>query len=240
MPHNAASRTGRTIHIIRHAQSAANAGEATHDPALIPLTALGQQQAQALATRLPPRPVAVVASHYIRAQETARPYCERWQRAAALNPLLHEFVTLSPALVAGTTMQERKPQVDAYWEASDPAARHGADSETFAEFAGRVRAFRQQMAALPDGALVFGHGMWFAMLIWQLQGFGYADSTAMRAFRRYQLALPIPNCGVYALRSQELGPGQDDWAVRFDEALYRQLHHGDQQSEARAAVMAGA
>jgi broad specificity phosphatase PhoE len=226
----------KTLYLIRHGQSVANAGEITHDPALIALTDAGRQQARALAAAWPQRrPAAIITSHYERAKDTAQPLCERFARAAVQTPLLHESVTLSPAAVAGSSGAARKPLVDAYWEAADPDARDGADAESFTEFSARVSAFRHTLDALADDTVIVGHGMWFALLIWQLQGFGWADSEHMRAFRRYQLALPMPNCGVYALRSQ----GEGAWAIRFDEALHRLLRHGDAQSDMRAAVMAG-
>lgn len=225
-----------TLYLVRHGQSAANAGEVTHDPASIPLTETGREQARKLAAGLGVQPTAVIVSHYQRAIDTAQPFCQRWGIAAVEHPLLHEFVTLSPAQVNGTTVAARKPLVEAYWEAADPQCRHGDDAESFIGFAARVSAFRETLDTLADGTAIFGHGMWFAMLIWQLQGFGWRDGLSMRAFRRYQLGLPMPNCAVYALRSQRSGV----WSVHFNEDLFRHVHHGDAQAEARAAVMAGA
>ncbi len=61
--------------------------------------------------------------------------------------------------------------------------------------------------------------MWFAMMVWQLQGFGFDNTISMRAFRRFQLGLPMPNCGIYTLTSQ----GKDAWAVKFQEDIYKAL-----------------
>ena len=222
------------IYIVRHGQSAANVGEITHDPAQIPLTQTGVQQAADLASLLEITPRQVITSNYVRAKNTAQPFCQRWGLSSRELPVLHEFVTLSPSVVNGTSVDFRKPLIDAYWDAAEPQVQHGEDSESFEQFAARVNQFRGQLAALGHNTVIFGHGMWFALLIWQLQGFGWRDSLSMAAFRRYQLALPMPNCGVYVLRSQ----GGDSWAVSFQEHLYRKLQH-DSSSDARGQVMGG-
>lgn len=222
------------IYIVRHGQSAANAGEVTHDPAQIPLTSMGRQQAVDLSTLLDIRPSAIITSHYKRAKDTALPFSQRWEVEPSELPLLHEFVTLSPGVVNGTSVDFRKPMVDAYWEAADPVVQHGSDSESFTQFSGRVSEFRDRLDTLQHETVIFGHGMWFAMLIWQLQGFGWQDGLSMATFRRYQLALPMPNCGVYVLRSQ----GQGVWAVSFLEHIYRKLLQ-DSSSDARGKLMGG-
>ena len=55
------------------------------------------------------------------------------------------------------------------------------------------------MNQLPNGSVVFGHGIWFALLFWQLHGHQVADGAQMQAFRDYQLALPMPNCAAFAV-----------------------------------------
>lgn len=223
----------RTLYLVRHGESEANAGLATHDPALIALTDTGRAQARDLAEWLSVHPTAVISSHYERAKDTAQPFTQRWGLVPIEDPMLHECVTLSPRVVGGTDQASRKPLIDAYWQASDPHFQHGDDSESFAQFAARVEDVRQRLDTFVDGTVIFGHGLWFAMLLWQLQGFTYGDALAMRAFRRWQLALPMPNCGVYRLT----GSGAD-WAIRFDDALYRRMHHG--QTPVETDAMAGA
>lgn len=41
-----------------------------------------------------------------------------------------------------------------------------------------------------------GHGIWFALLLWHLLGYSAANAEEMRAFRRFQQALPMRNCAV--------------------------------------------
>ena len=208
--------TPKNIYLVRHGQSLANAGGVTMEHAAIPLTELGHRQAQALAALLPPEPAGVRVSPFLRAQETACPYCERTGHAPVTLALLHEFDTFDPDLLHGMTGEERGPVADAYWQQADPDQRMGARAETFREFGQRVQGFHDTyLDTLPDNAMLFGHGMWMGLLIWKLFGFSADDSRGMRAFRRFQLGLPTPNGAVYRL--SEVAPGQ--WKATVDEAI---------------------
>ena len=95
----------------------------------------------------------------------------------------------------------------------------GPQGETFDEFEQRVAAFLQQLDGIPDRAVLFTHGIWISMLVWKLLGFAAQDGPGMRAFRQFQLGLPMPNCAVYRLR--EVVPGI--WRVQADETIMRKL-----------------
>lgn len=210
----------RSIHFVRHGQSHSNVGGLTMAHHAIPLTELGHAQAQALATLLPSVPSCVWTSPFLRAQDTAAPYCTMAGQSAQALELLHEFEMIDPDLLEGMTGAERRPVADRYWEEADPDRRMGTRAETFREFEGRVEAFRRQwLAQLPDGAVLFGHGMWTALLFWKLLGFQATDSQGMKAFRRFQLGFPMPNGAVYRLT--ELAPGR--WEITADQAAARQI-----------------
>ena len=226
----------KTIYIVRHGQSTANVGMASADPARIALTDLGRQQSLKLAGLLHVAPAQVITSTYERAMDTAIPYCDKWAVTPLRDALLREFTTLSPDSVAHMDGQARLPLIDAYWKASDPQHRHGAGAETFAELAQRVRTFQARLDTLTDNTVIFGHGLWFALLIWQLQHFSDDDHDSMRAFRKYQLALPMPNCGVYRLQSSRQGV----WSVHFDSQLFRQLQEREDRTSEFQALMHGA
>lgn len=209
----------KTITFVRHGQSTANAGGLTMAHDAIPLTTLGHRQAQALAVALQVTPTRIVVSGYSRTHDTARPFCDKVGMAPQVEPLLNEFSTIDPALMQGMDGKQRAPMADAYWQAADPLQRMGTHAETFVEFDQRVSAFMQKLDGLPDQTVVFGHGMWLGMLVWKLLGFKSADSLAMRAFRGFQIGLPLPNCVVYQLR--EVAPGE--WRAQVDEKLLRVL-----------------
>ena len=186
------------IYFVRHGQSTANAGGVTMAHAAIPLSELGRRQAVLVASLLEVEPELILSSTYVRAMETARPFSEKTGCPITPHPLLHEFSALDPALLEGMTT-ERRPIADAFWGRADPDLRHGPGSETFREFSARVTSFASEIPHLPADTVLFGHGIWFALLCWRLWGFSEDSSTGIQEFKRFQRSLPMPNCAVYGL-----------------------------------------
>jgi alpha-ribazole phosphatase len=189
----------KTIIFVRHGESTANAGGITMAQAEIPLSELGTQQAKALAPLLAAKPALILTSGYLRTQQTSKPYCERVGMVTKVNTLLNEFSAIDPALIAGMDGAQRKPFMVDYWSEPNMTRRMGKAADTFAEFVQRVTTFARGMDTLPDGTVIFGHGIWIGLLVWQSLGFTCADDAGMKAFRRFQLGLPMPNCAVYQL-----------------------------------------
>ena len=183
--------------LIRHAQSVSNAGGLTQPHQAIPLTAHGHTQARALGATLAGPASAVMVSRFVRAQQTAAPYCQRFNLDPQVDGDLDEFSLIDAALIEGLDGAQRKPFVQAYWTDPDLHRRQGARADTLAEFVERVRRFQGRMDTLADGTVIFGHGIWLAMLQWHLEGQGVTDTAEMRAFREFQLQLPMPNCAVF-------------------------------------------
>lgn len=204
---------------IRHAQSHANAGGVVMPNADIPLSPLGAGQAERLASLLPAPESAVFVSSFLRTRQTAAPWCARHAFAPATHPLIHEFSTIDHRRIEGLDLAARRPLTEAYWQAADPDFRYGDGAETFREFDARVRAFIAQLDALPAGSLLFGHGMWIALLIWRLRGELGCDSADMRAFHTFLRDLAMPNCAVWRF---ERDPAQG-WQGRSDDALQAKL-----------------
>jgi len=204
---------------VRHGQSTANAGGITMAHADIPLSPFGRLQAKAvadeLATRLIVQPTAVLVSSMVRTWQTAGPLCARYGLTPVVHPELDEFSVIDPVLIAGLKGEQRKHFVKAYWDEAVPHRRLGDQADTFAEFEDRVWRFLVGLPAVPDGAVVFGHGIWFAMLVWQILGYRAIDASGMRAFRRFQQSLPIPNCAVFSLANF----GDDRWSVKAETAM---------------------
>lgn len=139
--------------------------------------------------------------------------------SATVQPLLNELSSIDPALIQGMNGKQRRPIADAYWQAADPTKRMGELADTFIEFEQRVAAFISELDALPDNSVLFGHGIWFGMLTWKLLGFNARDSHGMKAFRRFQMGLPMPNCAVYTLDSS--APGH--WRARVNEDVMHRI-----------------
>jgi alpha-ribazole phosphatase len=210
--------TLKTITFVRHGQSLANAGGITMAHDAIPLTELGRRQAKLLAENLELRPSEIWVSAYDRTGETAQPFCEKVGMRPRVHPDIHEFSTIDPDLLAGMNGEQRRPIADAYWRLADPSKRMGVHAETFEEFDARVGEFVARLDDLPNHALLFGHGMWFGLVTWKLLGFSAVDSLGMKAFRRFQLGLPMPNCACYELQRDDA-----NWRVRVVEPVLRQI-----------------
>ena len=200
----------RVLYFIRHGESLANAGGISMAHESIPLSEVGQQQAHRVAQTLAVKPTQVLVSELIRTQQTARPYCDKHQINHQMNPLLNEFHVISHELIEGMTGEQRRPIAQAYWTQGDVNLRMGIQADTFTEFRERVDGFIDAMPTLAHHTIIFGHGIWFSLLMWRLMGFEAHDKQNMLAFRRFQSSLPMPNGMTYALHTMD---GQH-WAIR--------------------------
>lgn len=191
------------IIFVRHAESVANAGGVTMPHAAIPLSERGKLQAEALAATLPAESAVVLVSEMVRTHQTAAPYCARINVMPQQYASLNEFSVIDADLIAGMDGPQRRLLVRDYWDNLDPNRRWGEKADTFAEFQTRVRNFINELDKLPESAVIFGHGIWLGMLHWLLLGHQSHDIDGMRTFRRFQLALPMPNCAAFHLLRNE-------------------------------------
>lgn len=188
------------IIFVRHAQSAANAGQPTQSPGGIALTESGIEQAAAFARQWPSRPCRILSSPYLRAMQTAQPLALRFNLSVMRAPV-HEFTYLCPVRCAGTTAAERRSWVAEYWKASDPNFRDGSGAETFREFVERAEvAISLLRGCGSEMVVVFCHGQFMQMVRWLgANPLRPIDRSAMRAFRSVDLARPIHHCEQYQL-----------------------------------------
>lgn len=200
-------QNGRVL-IVRHAQSSANAGGRTSDPATIPITELGRSQAECVADLFSHPPGLIVVSSYLRTMQTAQPLMRRFPNVPVEEWPVQEFTYLDPAICRGTTYAERKGLVDAYWEALDPQLRNGDLCETFSGFIERIAGVRArlQRQVLNRCTVVFTHGYVMKALIWlQLYPVAQIRRGEMAAFDSFRRRLSTLNCCV--LHDEVLGTG---------------------------------
>ena len=193
----------KTLYLIRHAQSEANAGGISKPERDIALSPLGREQAQALVARLA-RSNHVYVSELRRTHETAAPYCRAHGITPQVLPQLNEFSCLAFDRIRGMDGTARRPLADAYWQRADPLECTGAGADSFAAFNQRLSAFLAHYPQLEDGSLLFGHGIWIGLLAWRLLGFSAETATDMAAFRRFQTGLPMPNTAVWQLQGDSI------------------------------------
>jgi len=130
----------KRVLFIRHAESEANAGLPTSDPADIALTSRGFEQANFVADLIDIKPDLVITSSYIRTQQSAEPFLKKYPDIKTEIWPIHEFDFLSPKECMNTTVEQRKPWVKSFWAQCETDYTHGEDSELFGEFKSRVLA----------------------------------------------------------------------------------------------------
>ncbi|MBF8766376.1 histidine phosphatase family protein [Pseudomonas putida] len=186
-----------TVRFIRHGESAANAGTATSDPALIPLTEKGWEQARAVAATFDQAPTLIVTSPYERAADTAKPTGARFPGVPVEVWPVEEFTYLSPSRCSNTTAADRKPWVESYWASADPEYVDGPGTESFASLIQRARESLRRLHGMTGHVAVFGHGQFIQAVRWLVaEAPERIDSNSMRAFRAFDLVHVITNCQV--------------------------------------------
>lgn len=215
----------KSVRLIRHVQSAANAGLPTISPDSIPLSELGGSQAQILADHIASAPDLIISSPFERAIHTALPLANRYPQVSLEIWAVEEFTYLSPSRLVGTTQADRKPMVDAYWSEGDQAAIDGPGAESFIELLKRAKVMLDQLAiSTADNMLVFSHGQFIRAAAWFIRH-GEAAGTPenMRLFRELDTKDPLPNCAGYDL---ELWEGQ--WEVKYQVGLHGEVKFIDE------------
>jgi broad specificity phosphatase PhoE len=156
---NEANDTKIEAIFIRHGQSTANAGEWNQPFAQIPLTPLGQHQAEVLAGRWEFVPSLIVVSPFLRTQQTAAPTIARFPRVPVETWPIQEFTYWDIAHWDGSAPEIETEDVERFWRVGDPAVRRG-ESESFGELLGRAEAAlkRLQTLAVKAPVLLFTHG----------------------------------------------------------------------------------
>jgi 2,3-bisphosphoglycerate-dependent phosphoglycerate mutase len=185
------------IWFIRHAESEANAGLPTDDPATIRLTHRGFEQAEEIAQSFQRAPDLIITSPYLRTQQTARPTLRRFPSASSAQWNVQEFTYLAPE--GKTTCQERRPRVEEFWERCDPVSNDGEGTESFIQFITRVLSVLHELrSAKQEFIAVFSHEQFISAALWLLLNDKLDEDPrrcgdCMQRFRHLLLSSPIPN-----------------------------------------------
>ena len=197
-----------TAWLIRHGESAANAGLPVSDFTQIPLTELGHQQAEIFAARFhelsPDPPTLIVRSPYLRARQTAEPFIQRFPEIPVETWPVYEFTYLDPVVSAGLNERERGPLYARYWQHDDPHYREPNGAESFTDFMNRVRNMFHRLEQLPPGnrVAVFCHGYLMQAVRLLLLFPQRSDHSMMSESRILNDTAPIPNTDILELRIQ--------------------------------------
>lgn len=201
----------KQIYLIRHGQSLSNAGGDAQPNAHIELTELGKRQAREVAAWLSEAVTdevnSINVSKFIRTHQTAKPFVEMTGIEPTIIEGLHEFDYLSFNKIDGTSLAQRRQMADDYWVIREPQELEGEDAESYQAFCDRVGRVLEHFKTLEDGNhVVYTHGLWISMLIWQLLGQPNDTNDNMRKFRQFELSIRARNCEVFLLTLKDGHP----------------------------------
>ncbi|BAZ11453.1 phosphoglycerate mutase [Calothrix sp. NIES-4071] len=190
-----------TVWLIRHGESEANSGLPTDDQINIKLTEKGHQQARQIAVSFSQQPSLVVTSPFLRTKQTAQPTIERFASTPHIEWQVQEFNYLATARRKNTTLAERIPMAEEYWQRCDPNYIDGEGAESFAEMVSRVNNLKTLIQNLDEGFVaVFTHGMFMRAFLWSLLFNGIEASVeGMQQFRVLLDLFKIPNGAILKL-----------------------------------------
>lgn len=191
----------KRLYLVRHGESASNAGLVTESPVSNPITGLGEEQAKRFATTWGVKPDLVVTSPFVRTKQTAAPL-------RALHPDIpheewpvEEFTQLSPDKYHGTTHKDRMPKVIEYWARADPNFCDGPGAESFITLTQRItKLFESAAARDEDDVAVFTHGTFMQAALFSTLVGRPRTSEEMTTFYQFSKGFPIPNLGVMSFR----------------------------------------
>lgn len=183
------------VWIIRHGESIANAGAATPDPASIPLSWNGHQQALRFAWSLNVEPDLIVMSPYIRTQETAAETIRRYPDAKRDIWPIQEITFLSPEKFNNTSPAQRLPHVTAFWDKNEPDHIDGPGAESFSMMMDRVRDMIDRLKKAPEeNVFVFCHERIIQAMMVLTENPDLPPAEMMKTYRAYFEKNPVPNC----------------------------------------------
>lgn len=184
-----------TVWFVRHGESEANAGLPTTHPTTTQLTERGHHQAQQIARAVTTPPDLIVTSPYWRTKQTAQPTIARFPAATQQEWRVQEFTYLCPDRYQNTTVHERRPFSDAYWQRCDPMHVDGVGAESFADLMQRVQDVHHQLNKLDAKfVLIFSHGRFMRAFLWSCLTHSLeVNAQRFRQFYAFINAFAVPN-----------------------------------------------
>lgn len=195
------------VWLIRHGESEANAGLPTINPIATQLTEQGHWQAQQVAQAFTEPPDLIVTSPYQRTQQTALPTRKRFSDVPHAEWQVQEFTYLATARYQNTTIRERTPHSDAYWQQGDPFYVDGVGAESFADLLYRVQLMHEQVqASEAKWIAVFSHGRFIRAVLWTVLTQSIEVSPRrMQQFHAFIASFSVPNGAILKLQVQPSG-----------------------------------
>lgn len=194
------------ILLIRHGESESNAGLPTTCPERVELTEQGIEQAEYIAEYLKSQvpPDLIVTSSYERTKQTAAPTMSRFPFVPKDQWLVHEFTYLASSLllVESSTVIDRRPLVEGYWETCDPSYADGPKAESFRQFIWRVRGVIKRLKESSHETIaIFSHEQFICAVRWLSERNPVMlDEETMRDFRDILKSGTLPNGAILRMQ----------------------------------------
>ncbi|MCX6760439.1 MAG: phosphoglycerate mutase family protein [Candidatus Nealsonbacteria bacterium] len=187
------------VWFIRHAQSLANASSSFKaDDFSVPLVSLspkGFKQAEELINSFSEAPELIITSSYVRTKQTAEPLIKKYPNVPQLEWPIQEFTYLSKGRCFGTTILERRPWTEEYWQKSNHLHLDGDGAERFVDFISRAKDTIENLKnRKEDFVVLFSHEYFITAVKYLLEKKpNDITSEKMREFRKYFLSNRVPN-----------------------------------------------
>jgi broad specificity phosphatase PhoE len=175
----------KTFWIIRHAESAGNAGLPTPSAGGIPLTERGHAQAECLADHITTPPDLFVVSPYLRTSQTAKPTLEKYSHIPVETWAIEEYTYLPAEVYANTTTAQRNQPAFDYFRKADPDLVLGEGAESFNQLIARVDTALERIIQSNHATVhLFSHGWYMRTLLWRLIFFpDFATNLNLEEFK---------------------------------------------------------
>lgn len=153
--------------LVRHGESEGNIDKPQAYRGAPPLTERGWQQARQFAEQFDVTPDLIVASTFIRAQQTAEPLQQRNPNVATDIWPVQEFTPLARKYYENVRMSARRPAFLQYFADANPNTDNGRGSESFSEAVQRARQLLNQLRDAPhERIVVFSHATFLRIVYW--------------------------------------------------------------------------
>lgn len=204
----------KTVYLVRHGETEGNTGK-IYQGEDTPLTEHGREQARLVGERCSKLTVdALVTSHTLRAQQTAKIIGEKLDMAFETSPLFAERRRPASLMGRSTSDVYARRMEDAWRKGSLGDGPRVEDGEHFDDIKSRILkalAFLQNHPA--DNILVVTHGFFLRALV---AGVVFADALTSSEFKRVMFSFATNNTGisVFQLAEQE-DSGTTRWFIRI-------------------------
>jgi broad specificity phosphatase PhoE len=158
-----------TILLIRHGETFSNVGLPTSCPETIPLTELGKEQAECIAKYLKSQFFLdlIITSSYQRTKQTAAPTQLFFPSVPEEEWPVKEFTFLASVHGENSTIDDRRPLVEAYWKDCNLSRIDGPGSQSFEQFIESARRVIMRLKCAKYNTIaMFSHRQFICALLW--------------------------------------------------------------------------